>query len=251
MKNRLKFSTAGIKGFVFGLVVALLLTTSVAYANPVTRQIFFGVSVNLNGTPLQFADDSQPFIMEGRTFLPVAALGNALGVEVNWDAATSTVLITSPDTIPTPPTNGGDTPTAGLPAPVSLLQEVTVYAPGIGWGGANNSGINQDLAGRLFANSLRFPVTGAGEATFELNGEYRTVTGYLGATPSHAGGANRVSRVRFFGDGTLLGEEEITTNAPGVPFSIDVTGVETLVIVRQFLTGTGTPNVILASPQIQ
>lgn len=43
------------------------------------------VPQDANGTPIE------PFILDGTTYLPVRGMANALGIEVEWDAATSTV----------------------------------------------------------------------------------------------------------------------------------------------------------------
>ncbi len=37
--------------------------------------------------------DTMAIIKDGRTFLPVRALGQALGADIGWDAATRTVTI--------------------------------------------------------------------------------------------------------------------------------------------------------------
>ena len=89
MKNKMTL----LRGFLLGVIVSVLLSTTMFMANPVARDIFFGVSVTVNGEDLDFAADSQPFIMEGRTFLPVAAISAALGFEVEWDADTATANI--------------------------------------------------------------------------------------------------------------------------------------------------------------
>lgn len=41
--------------------------------------------------------DAAPYIKAGRTYVPVRALGDALGATTNWDAATQTVTITKAD----------------------------------------------------------------------------------------------------------------------------------------------------------
>ena len=41
--------------------------------------------------------DLAPFIQDNRTFVPVRVVGEALGAEVEWDAATQTVTIARED----------------------------------------------------------------------------------------------------------------------------------------------------------
>ncbi|MDR2166659.1 MAG: PASTA domain-containing protein [Clostridiales bacterium] len=97
-----------VKGFVMGVLFMLILSATVAVvAAPegVWRQIFHGVNVTLNGNPMEFDDEDRPFILDGRTFLPVRAISEALDFEVFWVAETSTVYIdaTTADVVYEPP----------------------------------------------------------------------------------------------------------------------------------------------------
>ncbi|MCL2839018.1 MAG: copper amine oxidase N-terminal domain-containing protein [Oscillospiraceae bacterium] len=84
---------ARIQGFIAGLLLAILLISTLVFATPAIREVFFGVNVVVNGELQPFDDDSRPFISEGRTFLPVRGIAEALGVAVNWDGDTQTVYI--------------------------------------------------------------------------------------------------------------------------------------------------------------
>lgn len=59
------------------------------------------IKILLNGdelTPTDVNGDStEPFIMDGSTYLPVRAVADAAGLEVEWDDETSTVSLTSVD----------------------------------------------------------------------------------------------------------------------------------------------------------
>jgi len=82
-----------IQGFVAGLLAAILLVATFALASPAIREVFYGVNVVVNGEPQEFDDDMQPFISDGRTFLPVRGIAEVLGIDVNWDGETQTVYI--------------------------------------------------------------------------------------------------------------------------------------------------------------
>ena len=93
-----------MKKKIFSLIVAgslLLLGGVVGFAasqiEDVTAQINYGISMKLNGAPYNPTETDgtalRPLIYKGRTYLPVAALGKALGVAVKWDGDTSTVII--------------------------------------------------------------------------------------------------------------------------------------------------------------
>jgi hypothetical protein len=71
-----------MKNFIAGIIFTLALCGTVVLASPAMREVVFGVRVSLNGAEISFAADSQPFIMNGRTFLPIREIANSLGVNV-------------------------------------------------------------------------------------------------------------------------------------------------------------------------
>lgn len=99
MKNQLK-------GFITGILVTLLLVGSVgtAMATVGTKAAnleYSNIKVTLDGTPVKLVDANgnpvEPFIISGTTYLPVRAVAGAFGLEVDWDGATQTVKLTTPD----------------------------------------------------------------------------------------------------------------------------------------------------------
>ena len=77
-------------GIIIGFILFAVLSASVmaaASTQTVTKQITYGVNINLNGRLMQLAEDSQPFIMDGRTFLPLRAIAEAVDLSVDFDAA--------------------------------------------------------------------------------------------------------------------------------------------------------------------
>jgi len=89
------------------------LSAMVVMANPETHQLTFGVAVSYNGEIQHFEEDMRPFIIDGRTFLPVRAIADIAGLDVDFDGATNTVLLTSGGT---PRTSAGNAPQAGTAA---------------------------------------------------------------------------------------------------------------------------------------
>ncbi|MDR2183152.1 MAG: copper amine oxidase N-terminal domain-containing protein [Clostridiales bacterium] len=85
------------KGFVIGFVAAMVLSSAVMVAAGtgagVMREIFYGVNIMINGATLELAEDMQPFIMDGRTFLPARIIEQITQMPVNWDGETQTVHI--------------------------------------------------------------------------------------------------------------------------------------------------------------
>lgn len=84
------------------LVVAILLsTTAFATVGSRTAELFYNnIKIMINGKEVVPTDASgnavEPFTIEGTTYLPVRAVASALGMNVGWDAATSTVTLDNP-----------------------------------------------------------------------------------------------------------------------------------------------------------
>jgi hypothetical protein len=84
---------------IIGILLIILLPVT-AFALSLTKQLNAVFSINaviVDGKPIQLADDSQPFTVDGRTYLPVRAIAEALDKNVDYDAATATISITSKD----------------------------------------------------------------------------------------------------------------------------------------------------------
>jgi hypothetical protein len=84
-----------IKGIAIGFIICSMLSASIMVAanSTVTRQITYGIGVMLNGERVQFDEDSKPFVMNGRTFLPLRTLAELLDIPVNFDSATNTAIL--------------------------------------------------------------------------------------------------------------------------------------------------------------
>lgn len=91
MKERMK----AVRFFIAGMLVMALFSGTVVMANPVLKEIIFGVGVKVDGNAVNFSADSKPFIMEGRTFLPVSAIADTLGFKVDYLPQTKTVVVTT------------------------------------------------------------------------------------------------------------------------------------------------------------
>ena len=87
------------KYIVFCLVFVIAYTTvfTAFSAGGITKEIFYnGIKVVIDGKQATFDENSQPFVMDGTTYLPLRAMGNALGKEVSYDAGSNTAYLTSP-----------------------------------------------------------------------------------------------------------------------------------------------------------
>lgn len=95
-KNKSFFS-----GMLTMLLIVCLTGTAIATTGKVTKELEYrNISVSLDGQKLNLTDAKgnpvEPFMFDGTNYLPVRALAEALGLDVAWDGATSTVVLTTP-----------------------------------------------------------------------------------------------------------------------------------------------------------
>lgn len=85
-----------IIGFAAVLLSTLFVFLSTAGANQVSEliEVLYGVNIAVEGQPQDFPEDMAPFITEeGRAFVSVKAIAEALGFKAVWDESTSTVYV--------------------------------------------------------------------------------------------------------------------------------------------------------------
>lgn len=107
-----------VKWFTLGVAVCLLVAVLAvpSLAESTSRQltaVYNGIGIYVNGVKIDPRDANgnsvQPFVVDGTTYLPVRAIAEAVGYDVNYDASTQTVSLTS----------GTDISVAPSPSPVS------------------------------------------------------------------------------------------------------------------------------------
>ena len=88
------------------LVTAFALPALASTGTKIAELTYRDLKLMVNGTYVTPTDATglavEPFIIDGTTYLPVRAVGNALGLDVAWTAETNTVFLISPapETIP-------------------------------------------------------------------------------------------------------------------------------------------------------
>lgn len=94
-----------IQGIIVGILIGVLVGSVGVFAS--SRYIqktldYNNIKITLDGEELipLGSDGSyvEPFIIDGVTYLPVRGISSALGLEVDWDGETKTVLLTTPET---------------------------------------------------------------------------------------------------------------------------------------------------------
>ena len=89
-----------IKSLVIGIIIGVIIATSSVFAitGSVQKTLDYNnIKITLNGNEITPTDANgtyvEPFTIEGTTYLPVRAIASALGLEVNWDGNTNTVIL--------------------------------------------------------------------------------------------------------------------------------------------------------------
>ncbi len=98
MKRNWKSWIAG--GMVLTLLAGIVAVPSFAMTGRRAANLdYHNMKVTLDGRELDLrdahGDPVEPFTIDGTTYLPVAAIGRALGLDVTWDGDTHTVVITT------------------------------------------------------------------------------------------------------------------------------------------------------------
>ena len=94
------------KGYAAGLITALLIgcligTASASVGKVMQELEYRNIRVSLDGEILDLrnaiGDPVEPFMFGGTNYLPVRALAESLGLQVAWDGANATVVLTTPE----------------------------------------------------------------------------------------------------------------------------------------------------------
>ena len=96
------------------IIVLVLAIGGPALASQTMKQAMLeynDIKITLDGAPLVPKDVNgnvvEPFIIDGTTYLPVRAISNSLGMGVDWDPATNTVILTTDSGTQSPPPISG------------------------------------------------------------------------------------------------------------------------------------------------
>jgi len=197
---------SGLKGFVVGVVVTMMLSGTLVMANPVMRELVFGVGVSFNGQVQQFEEDMRPFVIDGRTFLPVRAIADIVGLDVDFDGAANMVVLTTPGAV------------AGSSFANTFVS---------GTSGSNFAQVDDaaTVLGQTHNNVVQFNsfATNALYSQHNLGGGFARWTGIFGRIDS-VGVPTDVS-VTITGDGVVLMEFDKSQHDTPVNIDLDVTGI--------------------------
>lgn len=201
------------KGFILGFSTCLLLGSAVLSVNAssVSKQLtayYNNIKLVVAGEEVIPKDANgkvvEPFVIDGTTYLPVRAVGEALGQAVSWDGATNTVYI-------------GESKSIGQP---TVWMNKLDTLSGRFYRSFEVNGVIKDNMGKSYDNYLA--QMAESEATYALNGQYSKFNGTLILTDS--GKDTNVSyRLKvILDDKEVYVSEPITKNSFPMDFEIDV-----------------------------
>ncbi len=207
------------------IVLVLVLVAAISFAGAgmlfardgrETIEVFYrNIKLKVQGVDVPVTADNEPFIYQGRTYVPLRVVSEALGYNVEWDGATSTVLI-------------GD-----APGDVFLSELKPYKVEGLSYRSTirYDAEANMVMDGQRYHNGMKFThhTTGgvAHRATklfFASGAEYSRLTGLVGLDDKIRYAPVTVS---FYGDERLLAAVDLDPQGlpRPTPVDIDVSGV--------------------------
>lgn len=215
------------KGIALGCALTICIGSAIAVNAEAIRKEIYAVYDNIRiivrGKEVTPKDGNgnivEPFVYEGTTYLPVRAISNALGEDVDWDGDTNTVYI------------GGKVAKEDVPMdtlkPLEGKCEFTTDAL------YNNA--YEHRGEKLITQNVmkRFPKYGYSRATFVLNGEYKELNGFLIVPDMYP---NYETTITFTNVDTGEIIEKFTTKHGEKPLkvTVDVLGIDRLKIETKF-----------------
>ena len=235
-----------LQGLIAGVLIGAMLTSGVVFAKQIseTAELFYNnIKIYIDGGEIVPKDANgnvvEPFTMNGTTYLPVRAISNAFGKDVEWDGVTQSVYIGKKDQ--TKPDNYLD------------KMQYNDYKTSIDYYGDRFSVINgtiTDYNNITYTNGLLFNNTNHSAhipddpeetnfiISYPLNSQYKKLKGnivlpkeYDLATWGSKSNCNVAKTdVAFYGDNKLLYKATNVTSSMPFSIDIDVLGVNQLTI---------------------
>lgn len=211
--------TRTVRTFLAGVLVTLLVVgmiPSALAAAGKTITVYPGVSIYIDDQKLDAKDANgkpvEVFTYNGTTYLPVRAIAEALGKNVQWDGKTQSVYLGQ----------------HGTAQPTVWLTQMDHFA---GSSSVSIADKDQDNTGATRYNCF----TESFDRTYLLNGQYSRLSGVLyqrydcRSSSTYRGAYDNY--LEIYGDGNLLYSktfEHGTTGIMPIPFDLDVSGVLSL-----------------------
>ncbi len=203
-----------VKGFLAGilftaLTLALVLPAGAALVSK-TIEVFTGVTIYVDGVEMKPTDVNgnpvETFVYNGTTYVPLRAVSQSLGENVDWDGATQSVYI-------------GERP--------GTKQYLLTVCPPYQTTGDYSTPATISMAGQKYANGFVLGETDgtdyltSGTALFNLNGQYNTLEFDVGHIDGRSMGN---CTLNLYLDGTLAFSTDMTPEMLPTHYSVPLRG---------------------------
>ena len=211
MKRRQKavWFLSGIAATVLTLSLA---SPALAALTAKTIQVYTGVDIYVDDMKLEPTDANgnpvEVFVYNGTTYLPVRAVGEAVGKTVQWESETNSVYLGK---------HTGETPAV-------WLQDLDYFT---GKEVKIRDSVQDNLGNtryEVITNRLNYVETYDLDNVYLINGQYSAITGTLFQRYDHRSDEG-TSYLRIYGDDTLLYSAEVSSGVAPIDFHVDLTGV--------------------------
>ena len=204
-----------LQGLIAGLLIGGIMTSGVVFAKKgiqVIEAVYSNIKIYVDGEEINPKDVDgnlvEPFIYNGTTYLPVRAVGEAIGKQVNWEGSTKSVYIGK--------MSGKETYFTDV-CPAYDFDELRYEEC------TSENGRNFVMAGERYTRG--FTVTPYNcesvVSLYNLNGLYNT----LSFTAGHVDGtANQNLELRFYADNELLKIIKLKHNQLPSNYAINLNG---------------------------
>lgn len=215
------------KGFLAGVLattlVCALTSPALAALAGKTIQVFTGVNVYVDDQLIQPKDANgnpvEVFVHNGTTYLPIRAIGNALGMPVQWEGKTNSAYVGK---------HQGDKPAVWL--------KDLDYFVGSSWNiydKKDNLGVERrdSICARIYSND-------GINNTYLINGQYSAINGTLFQKYDDRSDTYHTSTLEIYGDGELLYSAEMKGGVKPTDFYVSLVGVLELRVEFHSYNGT-------------
>lgn len=195
-----------VTGVLAAVMVLQLTSPSLAALAGKTIQVFTGVNVYVDDQLVQPKDAKgnpvEVFVYNGTTYLPIRAIGEALGKPVQWEGKTNSAYVGK---------HKSDKPAV-------WLKDLDYFT-----GSEIEAGTKTDNLGQVHDQSVFYDDRYSGN-TYLLNGQYTAISGTLFQIYEKRSNSEEAT-LQIYGDGELLYQAKMSCGIQPANFFVDISGV--------------------------
>ncbi len=207
---------SGLCGFMAGVIITAAVPVLAYNGTKSISAAFKNIKIYIDGAELTPRDASgnvlEPFIYNGSTYLPIRAVGEAVGKSVSYDANTNSVYL-------------GDGGSSGSDIKTASGTKITPYQ-------INGTGRVTDItmSGVLYEDGFYLDPCNEGTAYLNVSGNYSTLSGIYGTYDKTGLDNDEVAYIKIYSDDILVNEFKVTPGMITKNFTINISGVSQITI---------------------